>query len=285
MVHKLYSFCSGSGWLLLSVPHAVWLAETLCTLLPTKDSKELLNCYSQKILYFIVQRSKALYLLPAGSDWLFPRPFLLLMCLCSYFAHVTCSFFPVAFIVYCAVYGMTFRERNSSVSRVTSLDLVKSVSTASKGLINNYWGGWVEAETWCFRRSGVYQFENHVAGLIHNCIVPWNGNLHKSWLPLAYVKPCSPSRRRKNLLRRFSFFLEEGTDTLRLRDHLYQWLSWARQTRRTYIFQKQQHVIISRKTATRRITKATATKMIIVSRSSSMMINKINKWFDSMNRY
>lgn len=130
--------------------------------------------------------------------------------------------------ILCGIWYDISCERNSSVSRVTSLDLVKSVSTASKGLINNYWGGWVEAETWCFRRSGVYHFENHVAGLIHNRIVPWNGNLHKSWLPLAYVKPCSPSRRRKNLLRRFSFFLEEGTDTRRLRDHLYQWLSWAR---------------------------------------------------------
>ena len=141
--------------------------------------------------------------------------------------------------------------------------------------LRDYWGGWVEA----------YHFENHVAGLIHNRIVPWDyGNLHKSSLPLAYVKPCSPSRRRKNLLRRFSF-LWGRVRTHKLRDHLYQWLLWARQTRQTYIFQKQQHVIISRKTATRRITKATATKMIIVSRSSSMMINKINKWFDSMYLY
>ena len=83
----------------------------------------------------------------------------------------------------------------------------------------------------------------------------------------------------------FFLFVGEGTDTRKLRDHLYQWLLWARQTRQTYIFQKQQHVIISRKTATRRIAKATATKMIIVSRSSSMMINKINKWFDSMYLY
>lgn len=165
MVHKLYSFCSGSGWLLLLVPHAVWLAETLCTLLPTKDSKELLNCYSPKILYFFVQRSKALYLLPAGSDWLFPRPFLLLMCLCSYLAHVTCSFFSRCLHgILCGIWYDISCERNSSVSRVTSLDLVKIVSTASKGPINNYWGGWVEA----------YHFENHVAGLIHNSIVPWD---------------------------------------------------------------------------------------------------------------
>ena len=84
-------------------------------------------------------------------------------------------FFPVAFMVYCAVYDTwhfvwkeqfsLFRacdmliffplpswytvrymihdiscERNSSVSRVTSLDQVKSVSTASKGLLR--WLGW-----------------------------------------------------------------------------------------------------------------------------------------------
>ena len=174
MVHKWYSFCSGSGWLLLLVPHAVWFAETLCTLLPTKDSKQLLNCYSPKILYFFVQRSKAFYLFPAGSDWLFPRPFLLLMCLCSYFAHVTCSFFSrclhgilcgiwydiscernssVYFAhvtcsffsrclhgILCGIWYDISCERNSSVSRVTSLDLVKSVSTASKGLLR--WLGW-----------------------------------------------------------------------------------------------------------------------------------------------
>ena len=133
--------------------------------------------------YSIVTHKNLVFHCTFCTDWLLPIPFLLLMCLCSDFALVTCSFFAVAFIVYC-VYDI-FCEGTVQYLIVTSLDLVKRCSTASKGLINNYWGDWVEAETWCFKKEwGIPFWEpGSYNSLIHNRIVPWDGNLHKSSLP------------------------------------------------------------------------------------------------------